>query len=362
MQPGDAVGALTQTEAHDGHVEPAGIPTLVILRAQRQHPIQGQRPEARELVADHLTREPVDAGGDGGVGGEDVARAGALDGGGVLVAVVHVLADSLQPQETRVALVGVVDARGGGFGDPAVGTERADPADAQQDLLGHPVFGAAAVEPIGDLAVRGAVDVEIGVHHQQRHPADLGHPDARVEGMIIKRHVDDDGLTGLGQQRQRQRVGIQQRVTLLLVPVGVQRLTEIAVAIHEADADDRHAEIARGLEVVSGENPQAARVLRQHVGHAELGGKVADGLGGLRVLRTVPLVPELGGEVLVQIVAEPLDVAHETAVLSQVLQPLRVDARQHRPRILVDGVPQDGIDRPQQLAGFVMPRPAQVEG
>ena len=56
-----------------------------------------------------------------------------------------------------------------------------------------------------------------------------------------------------------------------------QQLAEVAVAVEEADADDRHAQVAGRLEVVAGEDAEAARVLRQRLAEAELGREVGDG-------------------------------------------------------------------------------------
>ena len=97
-----------------------------------------------------------------------------------------------------------------------------------------------------------------------------------------------DRAVVLAQQRQRQAVGVEDRVGLLLPAVARQRLAEVAVPVEQPDADDRHAEVARGLEVVAGQDAETAGVLRQHRGDAELRGEVADGrrqrrLGG-RVL------------------------------------------------------------------------------
>ena len=81
----------------------------------------------------------------------------------------------------------------------------------------------------------------------------------------------------LAQQRQRQPVGVEDRVGLLLPAVAGERLAEVAGLVEQPDADDRHAEVGRGLEVVTGEDAEAAGVLRQHRGDAELGGEVGDG-------------------------------------------------------------------------------------
>ena len=61
---------------------------------------------------------------------------------------------------------------------PRVGAQRADAADAEQQLLAEAVLRGAAVQAVGDLAVVVGVALDVGVEQQQRHPADLGDPDA----------------------------------------------------------------------------------------------------------------------------------------------------------------------------------------
>ena len=174
-----------------------------------------------------------------------------------------------------------------GAGAPVIGAVRADgpyAADAEQHLLGEPVVAAAAVQPVGDLALVAAVLLDVGVEQQQRHPADLGHPDLGEQRATGQRHLDPDRAVVVVQQGQRQRIRVEQRIALLLPAGGVQRLPEVALPVEQADADDRHAEVAGRLQVVAGQDPQAAGVLRQHLGDAELGREVADALRRGRVL------------------------------------------------------------------------------
>ncbi len=91
------------------------------------------------------------------------------------------LADALEAEEAGVALVGVEHLGRRVTGDAAVGAHGAHAADAEQHLLLQPVLAAAAVEPVGDLALGGAVLLDVGVEQQQRHAADLGDPDAGGE-------------------------------------------------------------------------------------------------------------------------------------------------------------------------------------
>ncbi len=78
-------------------------------------------------------------------------------------------------------------------------------------------------------------------------------------------------------------------VHFLLPPVGRDSLAEISLRVHEADADERHAEVARLLAVVAGEHAQAACVNRQRLVKRELGTEIGDHL--LAVVIDVPLPP-----------------------------------------------------------------------
>ena len=128
------------------------------------------------------------------------------------------------------------------------------------------------------LRAASSLSWHVGVEQQQRHAADLGLPDVGVQLAAAGQPERDDarGAVRLAQQRQRQAVGVEDRVGLLLPAVAVQALLEVAGLVEQADADDRHAEVGGGLEVVAGEDAQAAGVLRQHLGDAELGAEVGD--------------------------------------------------------------------------------------
>ena len=81
------------------------------------------------------------------------------------------------------------------------------------------------------------------------------------------------------QQGQRQLVGVEDGVVLLLPAVPGQGLAEVAVPVEQPDADQRDAEVAGRLEMVAGEDAEAAGVLGQGGRDAELGREVGDGGG-----------------------------------------------------------------------------------
>ncbi len=195
MQPADTVGPTSQPQTHHRHVEDCRVPTVVVLSAQRQHVADGGSSPVAGATELHLyepTREAVDAGGHRGVRGEDRPGAGLLERCGERQTVGgHELGDALDAKKARVPLVGVVDLRRGRSGDAAERPKRPNPTDAEQQLLEESVVGAAAVQSVGDLAQRGWVLLDVGVHQQQRHPTDLGEPQ-RGEQLLAPGYGEGD--------------------------------------------------------------------------------------------------------------------------------------------------------------------------
>ena len=163
--------------------------------------------------------------------------------------------------------------------------DRAHPAHAEQQFLAEPVVAAAAVQPVGDLVQVGLVLLHVGVEQQQRDPADLGHPDLRGQLPAHgQAHGDVHRRAGVvAEQFQRQPVRVVGRVPLGLPAVGGQRLGEVTVPVQQADGDQRHAEVARRLQVVARQDAQAARILRQRGGDAVFGGEVRHRGGAWRI-------------------------------------------------------------------------------
>ena len=81
----------------------------------------------------------------------------------------------------------------------------------------------------------------------------------------------------LGDERQVEEVVLG--VALLLPAVHGEVLAEVALAVHQADADERQAEVAGALQVVAGQHAEAAGVDRHALVQAELGAEVGDAAG-----------------------------------------------------------------------------------
>ena len=184
VQLGHSVGALCQAQTHDGHVELARVPTLVVLRAQFEDVGRGNGGrEARiDEVLDLRTVEAVDTGGNRGVCRE---HRGGTNGGQRLVPRhgfgtvkgVHQFLDALDTQEARVTLVAVEHLGCGCIGDAGERPQRTDAAHAQEQFLLQTMITAAAVEAVGHVAGMLVVLGNVGVQQQQRDPADIGAPD-----------------------------------------------------------------------------------------------------------------------------------------------------------------------------------------
>ena len=113
-----------------------------------------------------------------------------------------------------------------------------------------------------------------GTFVSSRYSADAAdvdppHPDLHLDVGEI------DGDLHAGRLRAEGR-GIDAGVRLLLPAVGVEVLVEVPLGVQQPDADERHAEVGRRLQMVAGEHPEPAGVLRERLGDAELGREVGD--------------------------------------------------------------------------------------
>ena len=169
------------------------------------------------------------------------------------------LVDALEHHEARVPLVEVPHRRIQ-FQRP----QRADAADAQDDLLLDARLAIAAIQARGEFAVPRRVLFEVGVEQINLRVTepDVPHRDEHRAG--AERHGDDARLAVGRDCRFDRRVGpIEALVHLLLPPFGRDVLVEVPLRVHEADADERQAEVACLLAVVAGEDAEAAGVNRQ---------------------------------------------------------------------------------------------------
>ena len=165
--------------------------------------------------------------------------------------------------------------------------QHAHAADAEHELLAQAVLAVAAVQRVGDGPRPVGVSLDLRVEEVERHLPDLHEPDADPNGHEIAVVVGELDDRCHRHERQRQPVRVVPRIALELAVVLVQPLPEVAAAVVEADADERDAELRGRLEMVAGEDPEAAGVDRQALVEAELGREVRDE----EIVRQLALLP-----------------------------------------------------------------------
>ena len=144
---------------------------------------------------------------------------------------------------------------------------------------------------------------------------DVGPPDLGGQRLAGQVDADPDALA----QREGHGVRVEGGELLLLPAVEAEPLAEVAVAVEEADADEGHAEVGGRLQVVAGQDAEAAGVLGDGLGDAELGREV--GHLAQRAARRPALEPAGAGEVAVELVVDLGQVAQEAGVGGQRVEP-----------------------------------------
>ena len=264
------------------------------------------------------------------------------------------MAHQLQRGERAVAFVQVDDARRNTHRQ-----QRADAADAEQQLLTDANAIVAAVQARGQLAVFRLVAVDVRVEQEQRVAADREGPDSRGDrsGARGDRHRDRLAVARGGLNGQQAAVHVE--IVLVLAPVEIQPLLEVALVVVQAHAHERYPEVRRALDVIACEDAEAARVDRKRLVNTELGGEVGDGPRpqDARVART-PRMFRL--EVLLQPAIGIVDPAMELELLCPFLQRLDGDLLQERNRIVIELAPPDRIELPKEGRRIVVPAPPEV--
>ena len=256
MLRGDAVCARRDPERQRRHPE-AG---LARLDAPEGEDLVGRDPaaacEAVEVAARERLVELLVPGRNGCVRGEDGRGADELERLGEREAeLLDERPGPLEAEERGVSLVHVEDA--GLEPEPA---ESPNSADAEQHLLADPVLAVAAVQHVGHL----------GLEQVEADAADVGAPDPGGGRLAGELDLDADRL-----EHEPEALGVEGRVPRLL-PVVLECLLEVALPVEQADADERDAQVGRGLEVVAGEDAEPARVDRERLAQPELRREVGD--------------------------------------------------------------------------------------
>ena len=327
MQFADAVGDVGQADGQHGHAERLVL-IAGVLPAQAEELVAADLElgdVAAEIVLDELRSEHVVAGGNGRVRGEDGAGGDGLAGGVEVDRPCSSIsdADALQAAKGTMPLVHVADGR-----RLAQGAQGHDAADAQHHLLADAHVAVAAVQPGGDGAVLRRVLRDVGVEQIQRHAADLDAPDAarapRGRGTACGSVIGAPSRLQFRDERQVEEIVFG--IAFLLPAIDGEILAEVALAVHQADAHQRQAEIAGALEVIAGQHAEAAGIDGHALVNAELGGEVGDA----QVLAQIAAAVAVGGgmvflkpgrraHVVVERFLDAVHVSQEAVVVQQLL-------------------------------------------
>ena len=354
------VGPAGKLQRQDGHAERL----VLVLRldpAQAHQLLEGDAQlvaQRAKVLLDQRAVEAVVSGGDGRVRGEDGAMGDLpqrrLEAHPVFF---HPHADGLERGEGAVPFVEVKNARG----NPQ-GGQRADPAHPGHQFLADPRAVVAAVEPGGQFAVLGAVAGHVAVQQIQLHPPHAHQPHLRQQPARARLDLHGDRLAGAVAGGLHGEVfHLRVQVLFLLVAVDVQVLLEIALVVEQADGHQRHAQGAGALDVVAGEDPQAAGIDRHGFVDAEFEGKIGDRPraehAGVR-----PSPGRHLGSVFLQPPIRLVDAAEQDQFRRPQIEAFGSEFRQQRDRIVVQLPPADGVEVAEEVNHFRVPTPPEVPG
>ena len=154
-------------------------------------------------------------------------------------------------------------------------------------------------------------------------------------------------------------IGLQ--VLFALPAVAIEALAEISLAIKQAHADERNAEIGGALDVIAGQNSKSSRINRKRFVHAEFGGEIGHGTGPQHA--GVARAPgALGILVLAQAAIGVVDAAVEDEFGGARFQFGERVLVQQRDRTMIELAPAQRIEVAEQARGIVVPAPPQIAG
>ena len=202
------------------------------------------------------------------------------------------------------------------------------------------------------LSQLGRVLGDVGVEEDERDAADVDLPRGEAQRALGERDLQQERLAVLLAQAARdgEAVHVVLRVALDLPAGGVDLLLEVALAVEEADADERDVEVGGALEVVAGVHGLVQAEL-----HREVGDHAAVRLGvALPVLRGLHLLFELR--------LDGFHVREERRVGGEFLEALLPDVGEQAHRVELQLAEERGRDAAEERGGVRVPAPPDVVG
>ena len=272
----------------------------------------------------------------------------AIDDGGT---------DAFKNQEGSMAFIDMPDRRFQTEGGEGAGT-----ADAEQDFLFNARRFVATIKTMGDFAVALGVLRQPGVEQNEPDMADLGFPELGLNGPAGEFDGHQNVLAmGVEDRRDRQVVEVGIVVGRVLLAVGIERLLEIALAVKQADADERQAHVAGGFAMVASKNAEAAGVDRQAFVKAEFGAEIGD---QVVVLERVTMHVRHVGHLVIGVVGgqDAVEGAEEDRIFGRGFEAFLVGALEEGFRVVIGRLPQRMRQADEQAARRAVPAVPQVVG
>src|SRR4029079_7306835 len=101
-------------------------------------------------------------------------------------------------------------------------------------------------------------------------------------------------------------------VSLQLPPITREGLAEVPRAVEQADADDRHTEVACRLEMIARQDAEPAGVLRERFGDTDFRAEAGD--AGRQAAVRLTLIPARLLDVVGQVVVDVVHPTEEAAI------------------------------------------------
>ena len=237
--------------------------------------------------------------------------------------------------------------------------EQAPPADAEDQLLEQPHLGPAPVQLGGDATVPRQIERIVRVEQIQADAADAREPRAQPQRTAgeLERHADP-GAIGTAQRLDGHRHRIVVGIGLVLPAVPIDRLPKVALLIQDPDPHRGQPEVARRLEEVAGEDPEAAGIERDGLAETELHAEIGDQVSV--EARGAARAPGARTQVGPPLFGEPTEAIEERAVRCELAEPAGGDLHEREPGI-ARSLPDVLVERSPQRVRCVTPGPPQIE-
>ena len=136
-----------------------------------------------------------------------------------------------------------------------------NPPTPKQQLLPDANAGVAAIQTRRQLAVFRSIAFHVRIEQEQIAASNCHPPDFGMNGAAARLDLHHYRPAVFADRRFHGQLGdVGCKIFFLLPTVAIQALAEISLAVKQADADQRNAEIGRALDMVAGQDAEPAGI------------------------------------------------------------------------------------------------------